>query len=102
MGLIPFGASAPLFLRNGELLGHSPYLLWQIISEFGHYFQKSCPLGLYVKYLYQMWICAEGVSMLVVFQSLVTETLGSSRQTLRLLPSQNLERLLELNLYHQI
>jgi uncharacterized membrane protein len=27
MGLIPFGASAPLFLRNGELLGHSPYLL---------------------------------------------------------------------------
>ena len=24
MGLSPFGASAPLFLRNGELLGHSP------------------------------------------------------------------------------
>ena len=24
MGLRPFGASAPLFLRNGELLGHSP------------------------------------------------------------------------------
>jgi hypothetical protein len=24
MGLCPFGASAPLFLRNGELLGHSP------------------------------------------------------------------------------
>ena len=24
MGLGPFGASAPLFLRNGELLGHSP------------------------------------------------------------------------------
>jgi hypothetical protein len=24
MGLAPFGASAPLFLRNGELLGHSP------------------------------------------------------------------------------
>jgi hypothetical protein len=23
---------------------------------------KSCPLGLYVKYLYHMWICAEGVS----------------------------------------
>ena len=23
MGLGPFGASAPLFLRNGELLGHS-------------------------------------------------------------------------------
>jgi hypothetical protein len=22
--LVPFGASAPLFLRNGELLGHSP------------------------------------------------------------------------------
>jgi hypothetical protein len=25
MGLDPFGASAPLVLRNGELLGHSPY-----------------------------------------------------------------------------
>jgi hypothetical protein len=24
MGLGTFGASAPLFLRNGELLGHSP------------------------------------------------------------------------------
>jgi hypothetical protein len=24
MGLGPFGISAPLFLRNGELLGHSP------------------------------------------------------------------------------
>jgi hypothetical protein len=24
MGLGPFGASAPLFLRNRELLGHSP------------------------------------------------------------------------------
>ena len=24
MGLGPFGASAPLFSRNGELLGHSP------------------------------------------------------------------------------
>jgi hypothetical protein len=27
MGLIPFGAPAPLFLRNGELLGHSPILI---------------------------------------------------------------------------
>ena len=27
MGLGPFGASAPLFLRNGELLGHSPMLI---------------------------------------------------------------------------
>ena len=26
MGLSPFGTSAPLFLRNGELLGHSPIL----------------------------------------------------------------------------
>ena len=26
MGLAPFRASAPLFLRNGELLGHSPIL----------------------------------------------------------------------------
>jgi hypothetical protein len=26
MGLGTFGASAPLFLRNGELLGHSPIL----------------------------------------------------------------------------
>ena len=24
MGLSPLGASAPLFLRNGEVLGHSP------------------------------------------------------------------------------
>jgi hypothetical protein len=24
MGLGPFGASVPLFLRNGELIGHSP------------------------------------------------------------------------------
>ena len=24
MGIGPFGSSAPLFLRNGELLGHSP------------------------------------------------------------------------------
>ena len=31
---------------------------------------KSCPLGLYVKYLYHMWICAEGVSMLVVIYQL--------------------------------
>jgi hypothetical protein len=28
MGLGPFEASAPLFLRNGELLGHSPILNW--------------------------------------------------------------------------
>jgi hypothetical protein len=28
MGLDPFGASAPLSLRNGELLGHSPYTSW--------------------------------------------------------------------------
>jgi hypothetical protein len=26
MGLGPFGASAPLLFRNGELLGHSPIL----------------------------------------------------------------------------
>ena len=26
MGLGTFGASAPLFLRNGDLLGHSPIL----------------------------------------------------------------------------
>jgi hypothetical protein len=26
MGLGPFGVTAPLFLRNGELLGHSPIL----------------------------------------------------------------------------
>jgi hypothetical protein len=36
MGLAPFGASAPLFLRNGELLGHSPihnkHELWQRIK----------------------------------------------------------------------
>ena len=32
MGLGPFGASAPLFLRNGELLGHSPILKCQILD----------------------------------------------------------------------
>ena len=26
MSIAPFGASAPLVLRNGELLGHSPIL----------------------------------------------------------------------------
>ena len=31
MGLGPFGASAPLFLRNGELLGHSPiHNMWVV------------------------------------------------------------------------
>jgi hypothetical protein len=30
MGLDPFGASAPLFFMNGELLGHSPiHNSWQ-------------------------------------------------------------------------
>jgi hypothetical protein len=42
MGLGPFGTSAPLFLRNGELLGHSPILkkslkpgLWVLIAVGG-------------------------------------------------------------------
>jgi hypothetical protein len=30
MGLGPFGSSAPLFLRNGELLGHSPICKSQV------------------------------------------------------------------------
>ena len=30
MGFGPFGASAPLFLRNGELLGHSPIHIYSI------------------------------------------------------------------------
>jgi hypothetical protein len=51
---------------SSHIYSYISYLLWQIISEFWHYFQTSCPLGLYVKYLYQMWICAERVSMLVV------------------------------------
>jgi hypothetical protein len=36
MGLGPFGASAPLFLRNGELLGHSPIhkVLIIVIKQF--------------------------------------------------------------------
>jgi hypothetical protein len=34
MGLAPFGASAPLFLRNGELLGHSPILLCYILQKY--------------------------------------------------------------------
>jgi hypothetical protein len=32
MGFATFGASAPLFLRNGELLGHSPILNEVVIS----------------------------------------------------------------------
>jgi hypothetical protein len=35
MGLGPFGASAPLFLRNGELLGHSPILKHGYVYVFG-------------------------------------------------------------------
>ena len=34
MGLAPFGASAPLFLRNGELLGHSPILTGLCVKLF--------------------------------------------------------------------
>jgi hypothetical protein len=37
MGLGPFGASAPLCLRNGELLGHSPMhnpKYWHVIHNF--------------------------------------------------------------------
>jgi hypothetical protein len=34
MGLAPFGASAPLFLRNGELLGHSPILNFYVLLFF--------------------------------------------------------------------
>jgi hypothetical protein len=37
MGLGPFGASAPLCLRNGELLGHSPMhnpKYWHAIPNF--------------------------------------------------------------------
>jgi hypothetical protein len=30
MGLGPFGTSAPLFLRNGELFGHAPILVLQM------------------------------------------------------------------------
>ena len=34
LGLGPFGASAPLFLRNGKLLGHSPILKHQSLTHF--------------------------------------------------------------------
>ena len=34
MGLDPFGASAPLFLRNGELFGHSPIHKGSISKQF--------------------------------------------------------------------
>jgi hypothetical protein len=37
MGLGPIGASAPLCLRNGELLGHSPIhnsKYWHVIHNF--------------------------------------------------------------------
>ena len=56
MGLSPFGTSAPLFLRNGELLGHSPILkkslkpgLWVLIAVGGaniqivHFFLPRLP-----------------------------------------------------------
>jgi hypothetical protein len=33
MGLGPFGLSAPIFLRNGELLGHSPILNWSVLGS---------------------------------------------------------------------
>ena len=42
MGLGPFGVSAPLFLRNGELLGHSPIHNvsgWSGMSIYGLLFQ---------------------------------------------------------------
>jgi hypothetical protein len=58
MGLGPFGTSAPLFLRNGELLGHSPILkkslkpgLWVLIAVGGaniqivHFFLPRLPRG---------------------------------------------------------
>jgi hypothetical protein len=34
MGLAPFGASAPLFLRNGALLGHSPIRKHNNINQY--------------------------------------------------------------------
>ena len=39
MGLDPFGASAPLFLRNGELLGHSPMQNNQAVKTMYHLVQ---------------------------------------------------------------
>jgi hypothetical protein len=36
MCLAPFGASAPLFLRNGELLGHSPIQIKRLIRIQGN------------------------------------------------------------------
>jgi hypothetical protein len=37
-----------LIFFSSHIYSYIIYLLWQIISEFWHYFQKSCPLGLYV------------------------------------------------------
>jgi hypothetical protein len=37
MGLAPFGASVPLFLRNGELLGHSPIRNYQNYDSLDEY-----------------------------------------------------------------
>ena len=51
MGLAPFGASAPLFLRNGELLGHSPirngrnFFKWK---NTGQCFLKRCTVSIKV------------------------------------------------------
>jgi hypothetical protein len=48
MGLAPFGASAPLFLRNGELLGHSPILNFYVLLYFTFVSGLSipdCPFG---------------------------------------------------------
>jgi hypothetical protein len=50
MGFGAFGASAPLFLRNGELLGHSPLK----IGFFGiskYVISKRFTINLYFIYL---------------------------------------------------
>ena len=39
MGLGPEGASAPLFLRNGEVLGHSP--IRKLISRRGQFIRPK-------------------------------------------------------------
>ena len=51
MGLRPFGASAPLFLRNGELLGHSPIRYINPKSYDLQPFVKRWPDLFYIMYL---------------------------------------------------
>jgi hypothetical protein len=54
MGLGPFGASAPLFLRNGELLGHSP--IRKLVLIINIYEILDCKTIIYRQPLYMGYL----------------------------------------------